>query len=133
MYNIVVKAVIFHKGKVLLLKRSDYQTQNAFEWDLPGGRLEPKEDPNIAIHREVLEESGIRISLGMPFNCFYWFSEGENVDKVGITYLAKYKSGNLETSFEHEHANWYDPKNLPSEVTGWVKTIVEKALKIHNT
>lgn len=30
MYNIVVKAVVFRKNEVLILKRSDYQKNNAF-------------------------------------------------------------------------------------------------------
>ncbi len=79
MYNIVVKSVVFNKNKVLLLKRTDYQKMSAFEWDLPGGRLEPGEDPNIAIHRETLEETGIKINLLYPFDCHYFFSK----DKCG--------------------------------------------------
>jgi 8-oxo-dGTP diphosphatase len=131
MYNIVVKTVVFHKNKVLLLKRSNYQKQNAFEWDIPGGRLEPGEDPNKAILRETLEEAGIKVNLGIPFTIFKWYSDYEKVDKVSITYISTYKSGKLKKSSEHEIVEWYDLKNLPPKITPWVKDVIKKATKHH--
>lgn len=33
-------------------------------WELPGGKVEPGEDPPAALHREIFEELGVRIELG---------------------------------------------------------------------
>jgi len=33
-------------------------------WELPGGKVEPGEDPLDALHREINEELGVRIELG---------------------------------------------------------------------
>jgi len=129
MYNIVVKTVVFKKDKVLILKRSDYQKNNAFEYDLPGGRLEPHEDPKEAIVRETLEEANIKIKLKNCFDCFYFFAKLENVDKLSITFVSEYASGKLKASFEHESAEWHDIKNLPKDITPWVSDTIQKAIK----
>ncbi|HYO18021.1 MAG TPA: (deoxy)nucleoside triphosphate pyrophosphohydrolase [Dermatophilaceae bacterium] len=33
-------------------------------WELPGGKVEPGERPQDALHREIREELGVRIELG---------------------------------------------------------------------
>jgi 8-oxo-dGTP diphosphatase len=33
-------------------------------WELPGGKVEPGEQPQDALHREIREELGVRIELG---------------------------------------------------------------------
>jgi 8-oxo-dGTP diphosphatase len=130
MYNIVVKAIIFNKNKVLLLKRSNYQKEYANKWDIPGGRLEPGEDPNKAIHREIFEETGIKVVVEKPFEIYKWYSKSEKVDKVMIGYICRYKSGKLKLSKEHNHIEWYDINKLPKEVTKWVKESSLKAKKL---
>jgi ADP-ribose pyrophosphatase YjhB (NUDIX family) len=132
MYNIVVKTVIFKNNEVLILKRSDYQKDNAFENDLPGGRLESHEDPKEVIIRETFEETNVNIKLKNCYDCFYFFSKSENVDKVSLMFVSEYKNGKLKTSFEHESAKWYDINNLPKEITPWVLDTIQKAIKFKN-
>lgn len=40
---------------------------NARGWDIPGGHLEPGETPEVALHREVWEETGVRLAHVRPF------------------------------------------------------------------
>jgi len=52
-----VGAVIFNKGRVLLIQRGHAPMQG--EWSLPGGALEVGETLEEGIKREVLEETGL--------------------------------------------------------------------------
>jgi 8-oxo-dGTP diphosphatase len=51
-------------------------------WGLPGGGIDPGEEPRAAVHREVLEETGQRIVLGelVDVNTRHWI--GSNADGV---------------------------------------------------
>ena len=35
------------------------------QWSVPGGRVEPDEDDGAAVRREVLEETGLHVVVGM--------------------------------------------------------------------
>lgn len=50
-------------GRCLLLKRSPSSKGNPGKWDFPGGKLEPGEDFDAGLLREVAEETGIVIGL----------------------------------------------------------------------
>jgi 8-oxo-dGTP diphosphatase len=55
---LVVEAILKNKeGKILLLKRSDYNTFFVDLWQLPGGKVEFGENVHQAISREILEET----------------------------------------------------------------------------
>ena len=58
-----VAVVVTHRQQVLFGKR--VTTSTDFEWQLPGGWIEPGESPVQAAMREVLEETGL--SLQTPF------------------------------------------------------------------
>ena len=60
-FRIAVKAFIVHNNKLLVVKRAKDEVQMPNIWELPGGRLNPGEDPFIGIIREVREETGLYI------------------------------------------------------------------------
>ncbi len=57
-----VGAVIVDDGRVLLVKRGRAPLKG--EWSLPGGAVEVGETLSAAIQREVLEETGLVVSVG---------------------------------------------------------------------
>jgi len=62
-FHLGVKALIRNKsGKFLLLKENTVGWKNVMEpfWDMPGGRIHRGEDLEVALRREVFEETGIR-------------------------------------------------------------------------
>jgi 8-oxo-dGTP diphosphatase len=52
-------AIILQSRQILLVKARDKDT-----WQLPGGRIESGETPVQAVVREVLEETGLRVTVG---------------------------------------------------------------------
>ena len=48
----------------LLAARRTEPPRLAGGWELPGGKVEPGEDPQAALHRELAEELGVRVQLG---------------------------------------------------------------------
>jgi len=60
-----VKAFIVHDGKILIVKeRVKRHGEETIIYDLPGGGIEPGENLYEALHREVMEEVGLNISIG---------------------------------------------------------------------
>jgi 8-oxo-dGTP diphosphatase len=61
-FHLGVKALIRNEeGKFLLLKENTVGWKKAVEpyWDIPGGRIHRDEDLEVALRREVFEETGI--------------------------------------------------------------------------
>ncbi len=58
---IAAGAVVVRKGTVLLVHRPKYD-----DWSFPKGKQDPGEDDVVTAVREVLEETGVEIRLGMP-------------------------------------------------------------------
>ena len=50
------------KGRILLLRRSPTDPWKPGFWNLPGGRIEPKEKPVQSAARELAEEAGLTVS-----------------------------------------------------------------------
>jgi 8-oxo-dGTP pyrophosphatase MutT (NUDIX family)/phosphohistidine phosphatase SixA len=56
-------AVVLRKGRVLLVHRPAYD-----DWSFPKGKLDPGEASAAAAVREVEEETGLRVRLGVPLS-----------------------------------------------------------------
>lgn len=54
-FRVSAKGVVRMDGKILLLRKAGGM------WDLPGGRIEDGEEPEAALVREILEETGIEV------------------------------------------------------------------------
>lgn len=55
-------AAIIHRGRVLAARRTTPESARGL-WEFPGGKVEPGEDPEDAIVREVAEELACRIRV----------------------------------------------------------------------
>lgn len=56
-------ALIVEDGRLLLV-RYYYPRENAWYWNFPGGTLEPGETLEEAVHREMMEECCVEVSVG---------------------------------------------------------------------
>jgi 8-oxo-dGTP diphosphatase len=110
-YRLSVKVFITDdNGRYLLLRRSSKSKNNPGRWDLPGGKVDPGEDFEEALRREVHEETGLIIQLKRVVGA----AESEAAMQR-IAYLimeGNKKSGELCLSEEHEEFVWVNRENL---------------------
>lgn len=103
-----VKALIQNdKGEYLLLRRAEVMTsESETHWDIPGGRIEPEEALHDALRREVLEETGIKLSDEPELLAAQdIFVSAINLHVVRLTYRLK-GQGEVVLSHEHQETRW---------------------------
>jgi len=108
-YFLAVKGIIRRKdGKILVLRRSDQDDHKPRVWETVGGGMDREETPQGALQREILEETGLAVTVGVPFSVFT-FKKDTGEFKVGITFLCEYLGGDVTLSDEHSEYRWIDP------------------------
>lgn len=111
--KLVVAAAILSHGRLLAAQRSA-PPQLAGMWELPGGKVEPGEDPVDALHREIAEELGVRVNLGEPVPAP---DGGDWPILRGMTmrvWLASLASGTPEALQDHAQLAWVPLDDLAS-------------------
>jgi acetyl-CoA carboxylase carboxyl transferase subunit beta len=66
--------VIDSRGRILLVRRGRPPSKGA--WTLPGGKIEPGESLEVAVVREVLEETALRTRVVCPLGVVTIAREG---------------------------------------------------------
>ena len=98
-------AIIRH-GRVLAARRTGPDDTRG-GWELPGGKVEPGEDPDAAVVREIREELGCTVAVTGRL-------DGEQTVKPGYRLrvaLAELTSGEPVPS-EHDAVRWLAPEDL---------------------
>lgn len=99
----VAAAVLIEDGQLLLAKRAPGSNLAGF-WELPGGKVEKGETPEECLAREMLEEFGVRVSVGRLVA-----KSVHDYDHGAIELLAfrtEILSGEL-AALEHEAFGWF--------------------------
>lgn len=106
-----VKAFIKNaQGKYLILKRAKpYPGQKICKWDIPGGRINPGEEVNKALKREIKEETGLILSTVNKILAVQDILRVNGRHTVRITYEATCREGNVMVNKnEHTSFRWAD-------------------------
>ncbi len=85
--------VINPQNQVLLIKQYRYPIQN-WEWNIPGGGVDAGEDLELAVEREVAEETGLHIASVEKIGQFYPLSSCST--ELFSIFLAKVVDEKLE-------------------------------------
>lgn len=95
-YPVSIKGVVFVGERAVLLKNE------RDEWELPGGKLEPGEDPGQCAVREVKEELALDVALGPILDSWVYNIRGQ-VEVLIVTYGCLCDSpGDIVLSHEHK-------------------------------
>jgi ADP-ribose pyrophosphatase YjhB (NUDIX family) len=110
-----VGAVIFRGEEVLLVRRGQEPQKGA--WSLPGGLVEVGEGVREAVHREILEETGLTVKvlgLSAVMERIYRDPEGRiPYHYVLIDFACDYLSGELAPASDITAATFVSLSALP--------------------
>lgn len=90
----------------LLVARRTAPPQFAGMWEFPGGKVEPGETFEEALHRELLEELGVTVLLGQELaatNELGWPLNDRAVMRVWFAEIIAGEPGTLE---DHDELRW---------------------------
>ncbi|ADU28995.1 NUDIX hydrolase [Evansella cellulosilytica] len=108
---VAVKGIIYHKGKVLLLKRSLEEQSGAGEWEIPGGKIEFDEKLEEALQRESKEEIGLDTKVEELLYATT-FKTDLHRQIILLVYLCVTKGEEVTLSDEHSEYIWADEEEL---------------------
>lgn len=125
--GIAVKSFIVNgKGELLAIKRSGYNSENPYFWEIPGGRLNPGEDPFEGLKRETKEEVGINIKIVRPFEVRYFIRKNDGMKITMIIFLCRPLDTAVKLSKEHTEFEWLPINSAKDKLTlFYYKTIDE--------
>ena len=128
--QLAASGAIFRDGKVLLVRRA--RSPGAGFYSLPGGRVEFGESLHTALHREVSEETGLKIEiLGLA-----GWREVLPVAPGGGHYLimsfaARWIANEPVLNEEHDDFKWLVPEELSAlKLTGGLVEVIEAARRL---
>lgn len=110
---VATKAFIVNQGKVLLLRESSKYEDgtNAGKFDVVGGRVTPGQRFDESLLREVMEETGLTVSIGKPFYVGEWRPKvrDEQWQIIGTFFECHSDSDQVVLSQDHAEFVWIDP------------------------
>jgi len=96
-HRLIVHGIVKIDGKYLVLKRSEikrgWPNGYAKYWDIPGGTVEPKEQPREALLREVKEETNLDVEIIDVVDEGSRFDAEKGLVFTRLTYLTVLKDG----------------------------------------
>lgn len=116
MQRIACKAVIIADGKLLIVREAVYDDgTNAGRYILPGGRIKPGEPYLQGLTREVLEETGLRVTPIAPLYVGEWFPviSGQHTQIVAVFFACQATTQQVRLGAEHDAYVWISPQDYP--------------------
>ncbi len=121
-FRAAVAALIFDDhGQILLFKH----TYRKFEWGIPAGGLEHREQPADAIKREFFEETSMQIQVERLLTVV----SAREDHHLGMIYLCKITGGEFKESHEISEMKYFPVNQLPAMMLTTEKELIQWAVK----
>lgn len=117
-YRAAAKAVIFNSRKEIILQHA----KKYGYYKLPGGGIENGETIAEALHREVMEEAGCKISVKKPIGLIIEHRNKFKITQISYCYLARLKGKQGKTHLDEDERlegfepEWWDIKKAANLV-----------------
>ena len=107
-----IKGVVLHRGRVLLL------ANERGEWDLPGGRPDAGEDHRATLVREVREETGLDVAVGVLLDEHLFEVLPQRFVRI-VAYACALQGGSeITLSDEHLEMSWVSLAEIGATIAG---------------
>lgn len=128
--QLAVSAVIFRGGRILLVRRA--RSPGKGFYSLPGGRVEFGESLHTALHREVDEETGLKIEI---IGLAGWREVLPETSGGGhyliMSFAARWTGNEPVLNDEHDDFKWLAPDGLSDlKTTGGLQEVIEAARRL---
>ncbi|MGO8913742.1 MAG: NUDIX hydrolase [Bradyrhizobium sp.] len=128
--QLAVSAAIFRDGKILLVRRARSPAKGFYS--LPGGRVEFGETLHAALHREVDEETALKIEI---VDLAAWREVVPGTSGGGhyliMSFAARWTSGEPILNDELDDYKWLAPDALGElKVTGGLQEVILSARRL---
>jgi ADP-ribose pyrophosphatase YjhB (NUDIX family) len=121
-FGAAVAAIIFNEQNQILLFKHTYRK---FEWGLPAGGLEYREQPIDAVQREFLEETGMEIKVERLLTAV----SARESPHVSMIYLCSIVRGDFKESHEISEMKYFDIHDLPARMLTAEKELIQWAVE----
>jgi len=131
--QLAVSAAIFRDNKVLLVRRARSPAKGFYS--LPGGRVEFGESLHTALHREVDEETALKIEIAGLAGWREVLPEAPDSGHYLImSFAARWSSGEPVLNDELDDFRWLPPDALGDlQMTGGLQEVIQSARRLLRT
>jgi ADP-ribose pyrophosphatase YjhB (NUDIX family) len=128
--QLAVSAAIFRDDKILLVRRARSPAKGYYS--LPGGRVEFGETLHAALHREVDEETALKIEIvGLAGWREVVPGTGGDGHYLIMSFAARWRAGEPVLNAELDDFQWLAPDGLGDlRVTGGLHEVIEAARRL---
>jgi 8-oxo-dGTP diphosphatase len=121
-FRAAVAALVFdEQGRILLFKH----TYRKFEWGIPAGGLEHREQPADAIVREFHEETGVQIEIERLLTAV----SAREDHHISMVYLCRIVSGEFKESLEISEMKYFPVDEMPAMMLTTEKELIKWVVK----
>jgi 8-oxo-dGTP diphosphatase len=124
--KVAAAAFIVRKGEVLLVRRANDPQRGL--WTLPAGFIDAGEDPQKAVVRECLEETGLNVRVTGLYDVLSGLEHTRGAN-ILIVYRATVTGGTLQASDDVDQAGYFRLDLLPPLAFSTTQKVIDRWLK----